>query len=261
MPEKSTTPRKPLLLKLRHFAKTIPGARELYMNVRSTFVPTYREDGLATVHNCDFIREPQFKASYDAALEMDSANQMRWRSHVAQWCGFQASLLDGNFVECGVNRAFLSTAVIHSLNFETFENRKKFYLIDTFAGLVVEQIDEEDTAAHYNDYPDIYEFVRNAFGNYSNVDVVRGAVPDVLQEIETGPVAYLSIDMNCVMPERAALEFFWPKMVTGGVVLLDDYGWRGHEAQKHSFDEFAAQVGAKILCLPTGQGLMIKHTA
>ena len=64
--------------------------------------------------------------------------------------------------------------------------------------------------------------------------------------------------MNCVQPEVAAMEYFWPKLVAGGVVILDDYGFSGHEAQKRAADQFAASVGARILSLPTGQGLLIK---
>ena len=64
--------------------------------------------------------------------------------------------------------------------------------------------------------------------------------------------------MNCVRPEIAAAEFFWPKLVSGGIMLLDDYGFSAHIDQKDAFDLFAARIGVQILSLPTGQGLMIK---
>ena len=44
----------------------------------------------------------------------------------------------------------------------------------------------------------------------------------------------------------------------GGIILLDDYGWRDHEAQKSGWDEFARDRGVQILTMPTGQGLLIK---
>jgi len=64
--------------------------------------------------------------------------------------------------------------------------------------------------------------------------------------------------MNIAKPERAAIEFFWPKLVPGAVVILDDYGWVPFRAQKDALDEFAANVGVEIMTLPTGQGLLIK---
>jgi O-methyltransferase len=71
-------------------------------------------------------------------------------------------------------------------------------------------------------------------------------------------VCYLSIDMNCAEPEIAAAEFFWDKMVTGAAMILDDYGWLGQGVQKRAFDDFARRKRVPLLCLPTGQGLILK---
>jgi len=57
----------------------------------------------------------------------------------------------------------------------------------------------------------------------------------------------------------AAANFFWDKIVRGGVVILDDYGFPMHIIQKRAFDEFALEKGQTILCLPTGQGVIIKR--
>jgi hypothetical protein len=64
--------------------------------------------------------------------------------------------------------------------------------------------------------------------------------------------------MNNVLPEIAAIEYFWDKLVQGGIVVLDDYGFTSHLQQKLAFDEFAKRVGVLILTLPTGQGLILK---
>jgi len=84
-------------------------------------------------------------------------------------------------------------------------------------------------------------------------------VPDTLAEFPADRrVAYLSIDMNIVLPEIATIEFFWDRLVPGAIVLLDDYGWSTHTAQKQAFDAFAQAHGTMILNLPTGQGLIIR---
>jgi hypothetical protein len=71
-------------------------------------------------------------------------------------------------------------------------------------------------------------------------------------------VAYVMIDMNAVVPEIAAAEYFWPKMVSGAIMCLDDYNWVHHIHQKIAFDKFAEERGVKILNLPTGQGILMK---
>jgi O-methyltransferase len=54
------------------------------------------------------------------------------------------------------------------------------------------------------------------------------------------------------------LSFFWDKLVKGGVMILDDYGFPGHINQKKAFDQFAFERGVQILYLPTAQGIIIK---
>jgi hypothetical protein len=71
-------------------------------------------------------------------------------------------------------------------------------------------------------------------------------------------VAYLCIDMNIAYPERAALEHFWPKLVRGAVVILDDYGWMQCRRQKEVIDTLAQSWDVQVWTLPTGQGLLIK---
>ncbi len=71
-------------------------------------------------------------------------------------------------------------------------------------------------------------------------------------------MAYLHIDMNCVVPEVEALKYFWPKLELAAVVIFDDYAQPGHQSQKSAIDEFAASVGVEVLSLPTGQGMLLK---
>ena len=60
------------------------------------------------------------------------------------------------------------------------------------------------------------------------------------------------------LPEVEALRFFWPRIPTGGIVLLDDYAYYGHDAQGDAMDAVARELGAEIAVLPTGQGLIVK---
>ena len=235
----------------------IPGVYWLYNCIRLIFAPSYRQDGLSTVHNTGFIKEQRFKQAYDAGLKQEKLNFIHWRMHVLTWAAEYAIKLQGDFVECGVNRGFFSTTVMTYIDFKSRPDRK-FYLFDTFSGLVPEQIKVTDKAAHRRLYPDCYEFVVDSFLSYSNVVIVKGVVPETLSTVEINKVAYLSIDMNCAEPEVAALKYFWPKIVKGGIVVLDDYAYSGYQAQKDRADEFARSVNTQILSLPTGQGLLIK---
>ncbi|HQR08311.1 MAG TPA: TylF/MycF/NovP-related O-methyltransferase [Gemmatales bacterium] len=221
---------------------------------------TYGEDGLCTMHVADFLNDPQFQKAYAAGKATGSwpNGDLRWRVYVALWAARQAWNLSGDFVECGVHLGGLATAILTDVNWQQSPSRH-FYLLDTFNGFPA---DQRGVAAevHRNDYlDDVWPQVQGHFSKFPAVKLIRGAIPQTLTHVTSQQVAYLSIDMNCAEPEVAALEYFWPRMVTGGIVLLDDYAFaEAYRRQKEAIDRWAKPLSLPILSLPTGQGLLIK---
>ena len=216
---------------------------------------TLAEDGLVARNGTYFTRDEGFQRAYGAGKATGSwgESEIRWRAHVAVWAAQHAAKLDGDFVECGVNRGGLSRSILDAVDWEPLN--KRFYLLDTFGGFDP-RFPPEDTQ-HWA-YGDTYEDVKRTFQSFSRVNVVRGPVPDTLSEVQTDKVAYMYIDMNTAVPELEAMRYFWPKVVPGGIVLLDDYGFVGHEQQREAHDRFAMENGFRILSLPTGQGMALK---
>src|SRR5258706_15906194 len=114
----------------------------------------------------------------------------------------------------------------------------------------------------YQDGDAIHAAAVRKFSRWPNAVVVCGRVPESLAAMaDSRKVAYISIDMNVAAAEMAAAEFLWPRLVAGGLMLLDDYGWAAHLNQKIAWDQWAARNGVMILSLPTGQGLIVKPRA
>lgn len=226
----------------------------------------YDQDGLVSVHNHDFMDDPAFRAAYERGCRVAGDYHWHWRIHLALWSAATAQHLDGDFVECGVNRGFLCSAVMQYLNWNT--TNRTFFLLDTFDGIDVTQITDQnerlDAAArneeHFRSgfYVRGADSVRASVAEWHNVRIIVGAVPGTLSQIDSPQIAWLHLDMNCAEPERAALEFLWDRLVPGALVLLDDYAYRGFAAQKRSMDEFAVSRGVAIASLPTGQGLLVR---
>jgi Macrocin-O-methyltransferase (TylF) len=229
----------------------------------------YDSDGLFTVHNDHFRRNPAFKAAYQRGLEANNGvdPHFEWRLHVALWVASSALGAPGDFVECGVNTGFISSAIMGGLNWGSVN--KRFYLLDTFAGPVLSQFSTEEIhrgrrkSAEDGMASGAYETsvarVRANFAEWPNAVVVPGTVPDTLPALNIASVAFLHIDMNCAYPERAALEYFWNRLSPGAFVLLDDYAFYGHEYQAEAIDAVARSLGFDVLSLPTGQGLITKR--
>lgn len=226
-------------------------------------VITYSNDLLYTYHNADFIKTPRFEQVYKEVKEIGGHlldnYDIQWRIHVITWFANHVKHLDGDFVDCGVNTGFCPMAVIRYTEFEKL--KKKYFLFDTFYGMDERFSSPQEMDRHkklgYGKNDELYKEVEERFSPW-DVEIVKGAIPETLTKPDIKQVAYLSVDMNAVLPEIEALNFFWDKMVRGGVIVLDDYGYPGSEAQKKAHDEFARSKGVEVMSLPTCQGVIMK---
>jgi hypothetical protein len=229
----------------------------------------YDEDGLVTVHNDHFRCHPVFKVAYQRGIEANNGldPHFEWRVHVALWAASSALAAPGDFVECGVNTGFMSSAIMGGLNWGSVA--KRFYLLDTFSGPVLSQFSAQEIqrgrrklaedAIKAGAYETSLARMRANFAEWPNAVVVPGAVPDSLTALNIASVAFLHIDMNCAYPECAAFEYFWNRLSPGAIVLLDDYAYHGTECQAEAIDAVAQSLGFNVLSLPTGQGLVVKR--
>jgi O-methyltransferase len=233
--------------------------------------PVYSEDCLRVWgQSTDFMSDPLFLSAYDAGMSSghhimrpEGSTEdigIHWRIVTCCWAATHASHLPGDFVECGVNTGIMSGAVCKYVDFN--RTGKSFWLFDTFEGIPDDQISPSERAGGRGDenvfYTGVWEHAQQTFAPYPKATLVRGRVPDTLSNVAIDSVAYLSIDMNITVPEKAALEYFWPKLVSGAVVVFDDYNWLLYREQKIAHDAFAKSMGVQILPMPTGQGLLIK---
>jgi hypothetical protein len=227
----------------------------------------YTGDIVSTNANTGFMLEEKFRAAYIACVQADkgrlllsdSSYDIRWRIHTLLWAAKQAEKLEGDFVDCGAGFGLFASAIFSYLNFENVP--KNYYLIDTFEGLSTKYSSSEElrrTGNYYTKNNPWYQEIMDSFSKFQNAKIVPGAIPDVLSTVDIDKVSFLSIDMNSMILEKEALQFFWPKLVSGGIIIFDDYGFPGHESQKESHDAFAAANNLLIYTSPTGQGILIK---
>jgi O-methyltransferase len=251
-----------LTAKFRKIIDIINGKYELLPKKGLTF----SEDLLYTYHNADFINDTLFIESYNLGKATDKHGvllknyDIRWRIHVLCWAAYHCTHLEGDFVDCGVNTGIFARSIINYTNFKS--TGKKYYLLDTFSGMDPAYSTEKELLRHqeigYDRQNQLYEDVKETFKEF-NVEIIKGAVPATLSLVKSKKISFLSIDMNCVLPEIEALNFFWERMASGGMIILDDYGYANStNDQKEAHDKFAKSKGIMILTLPTCQGLIIK---
>ena len=241
---------------------------KLRLGLQSTALDCdYKADGLG-VRNKElaWLTEPTFEAAWSKAVEgakfgfAGLVPDIRWRAHIALWAARRALQLQGDFVECGVYTGLLSLTICHAIGFQNAD--RKFYLFDTYKGVPLDGLvgGEKELAAalNRNMYRDVYEETKRHFAPFPNAVLVKGVLPDTLSTVPLERIAYLSIDLNNAVAEKPCIETLWPLLVPGAFVVIDDYAFKGHRPQFDMWNAFSASVGAPIVTMPTGQGLMIK---
>ena len=227
-----------------------------YVVFKTRTVGVYAHDGIFTFNNSHFVDDSSFKAAYQRGVQASRGvdPKFEWRVHVALWAARSAMHVRGDFVECGVNAGFHSSAIMNHLGWQRIE--KVFYLIDTFRGPVLSLYSDEEVqrgqrrvaedAMAKGSYVTDLERVRANYAEWPNAQIVQGVVPDVLEQLKVDQVAFLHLDMNCANPERAAFEHFWEKLSPGGMVLLDDYAAYGYDALARAIDDAASARGTEV---------------
>lgn len=227
---------------------------------------TYMQDGLWTIHNVDFMSDPKFARAYARGVQAtEKDHNIHWRTHILTWAATNAMKIPGDFVECGVNRGAESSAILTYVDWNATHGARKYYLMDTFQGLVPELVNDDERAIGRLEmfdgiYPECYEQTKQNFEEFDDVVMIRGTIPDTLPQNKSTQIAFMHIDMNCAAPEVAAMRYFWPKVERGGIVVLDDYAYYGYQPQKDAMDALGREIGFMVASLPTGQGLVVKSS-
>lgn len=170
--------------------------------------------------------------------------------------------IEGDIVECGVWRGGSMVATAKTLIGHDQVDRR-LWLYDTFdgmsapssedvdfmgqsaSGLLAEQ-DREDAKSIWCFSP--MEQVREAMETTGypadKINFVPGKVEETLPKTTPSKIALLRLDTDWYESTRCELEHLFPKMVDGGVLIIDDYGhWEGcRRAVDEYFDSHDVQI-------------------
>ncbi len=60
-------------------------------------------------------------------------------------------------------------------------------------------------------------------------------------------------------PTYASLAYFYPRVVPGGAIVIDDYGFTAWPGCKTATDAFCDSHGATVVPLPHGNAAILKR--
>ena len=219
----------------------------------------YRYDGVAVSNSSAFMDDIKFQAAYNALTKAYGWNpELPWRVHQIMWAVGQVRNLNGSFVECGVGRGGLMSSLLET--YDTWnEDNKKMYLFDTFESYQYNKQGKKIISNAPNKfYAKSFSEVKNNFAQYKNIEFVVGDVLETVYGGVCGNIAFISIDMNQSKAEEHVFRKLYPDLLSGGVIILDDYYAAGRDLQRLSMDKLSIEFGFGILATPSGQGIIVK---
>jgi O-methyltransferase len=166
-----------------------------------------------------------------------------------------ASHLQGDFAECGVYKG--GTALLLARILEA--HKRKLYLFDSFEGLpaVNQERDKWFQEGQFGDGS--MELVRQLLAPFHNfVDIRQGWIPETFQGLDNTSYALVHVDVDLYQSTLDCCSYFYPRLVTGGMIVFDEYGFAAAEGEKDAVDQFFADKPESPIVLPTGQAIVIK---
>lgn len=103
------------------------------------------------------------------------------------------------------------------------------------------------------------ERTRAVLADFSEIDFNVGWIPEVFASVPTRRYRFVHVDVDLYAPVKASLEFFYPQLLPGGLIVIDDYGFTNWPGVREATDEFAAAHGAPVISLTTGNAIMMKR--
>jgi hypothetical protein len=154
--------------------------------------------------------------------------------------------IPGDIVECGVWKGGSMMAAAYTL-LESHDQTRHLYLFDTFEGMTqpsdkdisfdgVEasklldssKKSDESSVWCYAPLKVVEESISSVGYNSSKIHMIKGRVEDTIPNNAPSEIALLRLDTDWYESTCHELVHLFPRLATGGVIIIDDYGhWKG----------------------------------
>jgi len=192
-------------------------------------------------------------------LERTYRDKVRFYTFWLQIERIKSEKILGAFAELGVYKGTTAN-IIHQM-----DTSRTLHLFDTFEGfakqdLVLENSNEDKfSTSNFSDTS--LEMVRKYINGNKKVYFHPGYFPDSAKNVNETNFAFVHLDADLYRPTLAALNYFYPKLSVGGVIIIHDYNhtWDG---LRRAVDEFVQSIPETIVEVADWQGsvMIVKNS-
>jgi hypothetical protein len=163
------------------------------------------------------------------------------------------SKLEGDMAEVGVYQGGSAKLICEA------KGDKTLHLFDTFTGLP--PLSESDM--HFgvkfwkeNEFNNTSEDkVKQYLSKYGNVKTYGGKFPETSDPVKNIKFSFVHLDVDLYQSTIDSLEFFYPRLVRGGIIMTHDYHSGG---VRKAFEEFFSSKQIPVIELTGSQCMIVK---
>lgn len=195
--------------------------------------------------------DPAFLAAFHEIEERSLVDQVR--CYMLWQFAKQVRPLGGSVIEVGVYKGG-SAKLIGGVLCD-----REIFLCDTFNGMP--PCDPERDTHQEGDFSDtsaeaVWKFLKGERQPVIVSGIFPGSAKGRIHDSYQFCLAHIDVDIY--KSAKESCEFLYPRMVKGGVMIFDDYGFVSCNGAKVACDEFFQDKKETLIYLPTGQALVIK---
>jgi hypothetical protein len=102
------------------------------------------------------------------------------------------------------------------------------------------------------------ERVRSYLSEFPGIAIHQGWIPEVLSRLPESRWSFVHIDVDLYDPTYACMEYFYPRLASGGVMICDDYGAPLYPGAARAWCAYCEKNGIPFVVHDTGQSVILK---
>jgi len=153
--------------------------------------------------------------------------------------------IQGSIVELGVYRGH----TLAPLAFLAKRHSRDIFAIDTFGGFSQDQLVGIDSQLGVEFDDTSLQNVQRLVSPVNNqVRYLKGVFPNsaILETLNPHAFCFVHLDCDLYEPSLKALEYFWPRITSGGLIFLHDYHSRSFKGIKQAVLQFELEIGQQL---------------
>ena len=177
----------------------------------------------------------------------------------------RAVAVKGDVAECGCFRGMSSYLLCSYLaRHDPSFDGTGYHIFDSFQGLAQPSIDDEIPPDHKDSarlrqmscqgtFAASFATVRRNLASFPRIEYHPGWIPLTFKGLPERTYRFVHVDVDHYDPTWDCLDYFYPRLAAGGILISDDYSWPG---ARKAIEEFCAERDLQLTVTAYDQAIL-----